>query len=208
VSTKVKICGITRPQDATAVVGAGADALGLNFTEASPRYVCPEIAAEISLETAGAVCRAGLFVDADRLEVETVLRLVPLDLLQFHGDEDGAFCAAFGIPYMKAVRMRGAVDIAKLEDEYEDACCLLLDAYVGGTSGGTGTRFDLSLWPRQARKRLVLAGGLTVDNVAAAVRRVRPYGVDVSGGVEGSRKGEKDSERIARFVSEVKRVGK
>jgi len=208
VSTKIKICGITRREDADAVVRAGADALGLNFSELSPRHVPVAAAAEIASQVRGAVQRVGLFVNASARDVDTVLRRVELDVLQFHGEETGSFCEAFGMPFMKAIRMRGALDVAELEDEYREACCLLLDTFVPGRAGGTGQRFDLELWPRQASKRLVLAGGLTPENVAAAVQRVQPYGVDVSGGVEGSIKGQKDALRIERFIQEVRSAGK
>ena len=185
---------------------AGADSLGLNFSQTSQRNVDVETAAEISSHVRGALQRVGLFVNASAADVEAVLGRVELDVLQFHGDETGAYCERFGIPFMKAIRMRAALDVEALEDEYHAACCLLLDAYVPGETGGTGTRFDLQFWPEQASKPLVLAGGLTPDNVAEAIRRVRPYAVDVSGGVEGRVKGEKDRGRIMQFVKEVKSV--
>lgn len=188
------------------VVRCGADALGLNFIATSARNVSIEAAAEIAAQVRGSLQRVGLFVDARASEVERVLRAVELDVLQFHGEESGAYCEAFGVPYMKAIRMRTALDVDLLEDEYRGACALLLDAYVPGQTGGTGSRFDLALWPQGCSIQLVLAGGLAPDNVAAAVRQVRPYGVDVSGGVEGPVKGEKDPQRIMRFVNEVKSV--
>ena len=206
-STKIKICGVTRLDDADAVVRAGADALGLNFVPSSPRRVSLETAAEISTRVRGSLQRVGLFANAGADEVEAVLQRVELDVLQFHGEESGSYCEAFGVPFMKVIRMRGALDVAALEDEYREACCLLLDAYLAGKAGGTGTRFDLALWPEDASKRLVLAGGLAPDNVAEAIRRVRPYAVDVAGGVEGAVKGEKDPERIVRFIDEVRSVG-
>ncbi|MFP6817024.1 MAG: phosphoribosylanthranilate isomerase [Pseudomonadales bacterium] len=205
-STKVKICGVTRLEDAEAVVRAGADSLGLNFSPGSQRKVNVETAAEISVHVRGALQRVGLFVNASVADVEAILRQVELDVLQFHGEETGSYCEAFGVPFMKAIRMRGALDLAALQDEYHAACCLLLDAYVPGEAGGTGTRFDLQFWPERASKRLVLAGGLTPDNVAEAIRTVRPYAVDVCGGVEGAAKGEKDRGRIMQFVKEVKSV--
>jgi phosphoribosylanthranilate isomerase len=208
VPTKVKICGIARPEDVRCVVDAGADALGLNFVQHSPRFIPPGLAREISAEVAGSVSRVGLFVDADAAEVEAVLRDVELDVLQFHGDEPGSYCEAFGVKYMKATRVRGPVDVAGLEAEYPNACCLLLDAFVPGLAGGTGVRLDLACWPERGAKPLVLAGGLTPDNVAEAIRAVRPFGVDVSSGVEGEVKGHKDPERVRKFVSEVRRVGR
>ena len=205
-STTIKICGIKRLEDAEAVLHAGADALGLNFTQLSPRRVSVDLAAEIALQVRGSLQRVGLFADASTHDVDAVLRRVELDVLQFCGDETGSYCDAFGVPFMKAIRVRGPLDLAALEDEYHSACCLLLDAFVPGQAGGTGERFDLALWPQRAAKPLVLAGGLEPDNVAAAIRRVRPDGVDVSSGVEGPIKGEKDAARIARFVNEVKSV--
>lgn len=205
-TTKIKICGITRPEDAESVVRAGADALGLNFAGSSPRHIGVEPAAEVAASVRGAVLRVGLFLDASASAVDKVMSKVELDVLQFHGDETGTYCEAFGVPFMKAIRMRDGLDLSALQDEYHNACCLLLDAFVPGRAGGTGIRFDLALWPRNSSMRLVLAGGLTPDNVAAAVRQVHPYGVDVSGGVEGPIKGEKDPARIARFVDSVRSI--
>lgn len=203
---RIKICGITRLADARAVVDAGADALGLNFAPESPRHVELERAEAIAGQVAGRVTRVGLFLNAPEARVHQVLERVPLDMLQFHGDEPGAFCRSFGVSWMKAIRVRGSLDMTALETEYAGACCLLLDAYVPGVAGGTGARFDWGLWPRQASLPLVLAGGLTPDNVAGAVTRLHPWGVDVSGGVEGPRKGEKDAAKIRQFVDEVKRA--
>jgi phosphoribosylanthranilate isomerase len=205
--TRVKICGITRPQDADAVVAAGADALGLNFARQSPRRLDIDVARPISAQVRGALIRVGLFVDPTPELVARVLEAVELDVLQFHGDESAEFCRSFGLPFMKAIRVREALDIDALEQEYADACCLLLDAYVDGIAGGTGHRFDWDLWPQECRLPLMLAGGLTPENVAEAVQRLRPWAVDVAGGVEGARKGEKDADRIRRFVAEVKRAG-
>ena len=134
------------------------------------------------------------------------LAKLPLDLLQFHGAESGEFCRSFDVPYVKVLRVRAQLDMAALEETYGDACCLLLDAYVPGRPGGTGERFDWSLWPRRSSLPLVLAGGLTPHNVAEAIATLEPWGVDVSGGVEGARKGEKDPARVREFVAEVKRA--
>lgn len=201
--TKVKICGITRLEDADAVVAAGADALGMNFAEVSPRRIGLDQARRIAEHVSGAVCRVGLFVDASADEVRRVLDALALDVLQFHGRESGAWCAQFGLPYWKAVRMQGVLDMAALEAEHAHAQALLLDAYVPNQPGGTGVRFDWALWPQHSRLPLILAGGLNPDNVGDAVRRLRPWGVDVSGGVEGGRPGIKDADRIRRFVAEV-----
>jgi len=207
VTTGIKICGITRSRDAEVVVAAGADALGLVFTEHSPRRIAPETAADIAHQVAGRVTRVGLFVDPSAAEVKATLRVVELDVLQFHGQETAQFCGSFGLPYMKSLRVRERVEIAEVEAAYADACCLLLDTYVPGQPGGTGQSFDWSLWPQQSAKSLVLAGGLHPGNVAVAIRQTRPYAVDVSGGVEGAVKGEKDADKIFRFVKEVKSAG-
>jgi phosphoribosylanthranilate isomerase len=201
--TKIKICGITRMADAEAVIAAGADALGLNFAPVSPRCVDPARAREIAVRSAGAVQRVALFLDAAEDDIRRVLDHVPVDVLQFHGQESGDACRRFGLPYLKVVRVRAPLDMAALEAEYADACALLLDAFVANVPGGTGTRFDWGLWPPPGRLPLILAGGLTPDNVADAVRRLQPWGVDVAGGVEGARKGEKDADSIRRFVAEV-----
>jgi phosphoribosylanthranilate isomerase len=205
-TTRIKICGITRLQDAEVAIGAGADALGLNFAPDSPRRVEVETAAEIAGAVAGDALRVGLFVDAQPEVVSRVLERVPLDVLQFHGSECPEACRRFGLPYVKAFRVRERLDMEALEAAYDDACCFLLDAYVPGVAGGTGQRFDWGLWPADRGRRLVLAGGLDPGNVGEAVRRLRPWGVDVSGGVEGARKGHKDAVRIREFISEVKRA--
>jgi phosphoribosylanthranilate isomerase len=204
---RVKICGITREQDADAAVDAGADAIGLNFVESSPRFVSIAGAAAIARQVRGGSARVGLFVDAPEDSIRRVLEAVELDLLQFHGDEPGAACRRYGMPYLKAIRVRGPLDLPAIEAEYADACALLLDAWVPGQAGGTGRTFDWSLWPGQARLPLILAGGLDPDNVGSAVASLRPWGVDVSGGVEGARKGEKDAALIQRFIAEVRRAG-
>ena len=206
-ATRIKICGITRQEDADAVMQAGADALGLNFAPASPRRIDLARARAISAQVAGTLTRVGLFVDPAPDEVTRVLDAVELDVLQFHGGESGAECRRFGVPFIKALRVREPLPIDALAEEYRGACCLLLDAWVDGVPGGTGRSFDWSLWPGGSELPLVLAGGLTPENVGAAVRRLRPWGVDVSGGVEGARRGEKDADRIRRFVEEVNRAG-
>jgi phosphoribosylanthranilate isomerase len=201
--TRIKICGITRQEDADAVVRAGAQAMGLVFAAASPRRIDVDRARVIARQVRGAVTRVGLFVDPDPEDVSRVLDAVELDVLQFHGSEPASFCRGFGLPYIKTIRMRGPLPLETVEDEFGDACCLLLDTYVEGKAGGTGECFDWTLWPQGSRLPLVLAGGLTPDNVAAAVARLRPWGVDVSGGVEGDRRGVKDPDRIRRFAEEV-----
>ncbi|MFW6092517.1 MAG: phosphoribosylanthranilate isomerase [Pseudomonadota bacterium] len=206
-TTWIKICGITRNADADAVVNAGADALGLVFVPGTPRAVCVERAHEIAARVRGQVRRVGLFMDPDREAVQRVLDAVELDALQFHGGEPASFCRSFGLPYVKTVKVRAPLRLPALETDYHDACCLLLDTFVEGVPGGSGVTFDWGLWPASSTLPLVLAGGLTPENVAGAVQRLRPWGVDVSGGVEGACKGEKDRGRIQAFVAEVKRAG-
>jgi len=198
-AVRVKICGITRVEDALAAAAAGADAIGLVFYAKSPRAVDIEQAREILAVLPPFVTSVGLFVDAERSELERILASVPLDLLQFHGDESVQQCEAFGRPYIKALRVKAGDDIAAQVARYPSAQGILLDAYVEGVPGGTGEAFDWSLIPQTLSKPLILAGGLRPDNVAEAVSRVRPYAVDVSGGVEAS-KGVKDVEKIGAFI--------
>lgn len=198
-AVRVKICGITRVEDALAAAAAGADAIGLVFYAKSPRAVDIEQAREILAALPPFVTSVGLFVDAERSELERILASVPLDLLQFHGDESVQQCEAFGRPYIKALRVKAGDDIAAQAARYPSAQGILLDAYVEGVPGGTGEAFDWSLIPQMLSKPLILAGGLRPDNVAEAVSRVRPYAVDVSGGVEAS-KGVKDVEKVGAFI--------
>ncbi|GAD63668.1 phosphoribosylanthranilate isomerase [Aquipseudomonas alcaligenes] len=198
-AVRVKICGITRLEDALAAAAAGADAIGLVFYAKSPRAVDIEQARAILAALPPFVTSVGLFVDAERSELERILASVPLDLLQFHGDESVQQCEAFGRPYIKALRVKAGDDIAAQVARYPSAQGILLDAYVEGVPGGTGEAFDWSLIPQALSKPLILAGGLRPDNVAEAVSRVRPYAVDVSGGVEAS-KGVKDVEKVGAFI--------
>ena len=202
-AVRVKICGITRLQDLHAACGAGADALGFVFYEKSPRHLAIAAAAALVRELPPFVQAVGLFVDADPAFVEAVLRDVPLDLLQFHGDEAPVDCARFGRPYIKAVRVNRDADLLKCAADFDAARGLLLDAYVPGVPGGTGERFDWSLIPPGLPKPIILSGGLTPDNVAEAVRTVRPWAVDVSSGVEAA-KGIKDAHKIAQFIAKAK----
>lgn len=182
--TRVKICGITRSEDMLAAVEAGADAIGLVFYPASPRAVDAEQAAAIVAATPALVTTVGLFVDPSAEQVRQVLKTVALDMLQFHGDESDAFCRQFGRPYMKAVRMRDDVDLTAQACTYAGARALLVDTYVKGVPGGTGQAFDWRRLPENPGKPVVLAGGLTPENVASAIRQASPWAVDVSGGVE------------------------
>ncbi len=204
--TRVKICGITRPVDALSAAEAGADAVGLVFAESSPRNV--------SLDQARAICAAlppfvtvvGLFVDAPAERIHAVLGQVPLDLLQFHGHETPEQCRTYGRPYIKAIHVRASGDpgIQAQAQRYGDAAGFLLDTYSPAAAGGTGQVFDWSCVPRDVGRPLILAGGLTPENVAAAIKQVRPYAVDVSSGVEQN-KGVKDAAKIAAFLRSVYR---
>jgi phosphoribosylanthranilate isomerase len=200
--TRIKVCGITRPQDARYAGELGVDAIGLVFHPRSPRAVVVSRAADIAGALPPFVSVVGLFVNPSEETVWEVLRAVPVDLLQFHGDEDPAFCRAFGRPYVKAVPMRPGLDLGAVAERHGEACGLLLDAYGEGAAGGTGTSFDWALVPRPFPKPLVLAGGLNAENVASAIRQVRPYAVDVSTGVEMA-KGIKDPDRMRAFVQQV-----
>ncbi|MDH4558517.1 phosphoribosylanthranilate isomerase [Pseudomonas sp. BN417] len=202
-AVRIKICGITRIEDALAAVAAGADAIGLVFYAKSPRAVTPAQAKAIVAALPPFVTSVGLFVDMPRAELKQLLAEVPLDLLQFHGDESPEDCAGHGRPFIKALRVKPGDDVAAAIARYPDAAGILLDTYVPGTPGGTGEAFDWSLVPRDAAKPVVLAGGLTPENVGDAVRQVRPYAVDVSGGVEAS-KGIKDAAKIKAFIQRAR----
>lgn len=203
--TRVKICGITRPEDAVAAAAAGADAIGLVFYPASPRVVSIEQAAAICAALPPFVSRVALFANAAPAEIRAVLEQLPIDLLQFHGEETAADCDRYSHAYIKVARVQPDFDLELFNCRYPGACGILADTYQSGVQGGTGATFDWSLLPQQRRKPLILAGGLTAANVAAAIRQVRPYGVDVSGGVEAD-KGIKDAARIAEFIHEVDNV--
>lgn len=203
--TRVKICGITRVEDALAAAHAGADAIGLVFAPKSPRRVDLKQAAAIARAVPPLVTVVGLFENATPETVHEALRHLSLDLLQFHGDETPDYCRAFSKPYIKAIRMTPDVDLHAQDRRYADAAGLLLDAYSPAAAGGTGETFDWSRIPRDLKKPLILAGGLTSANVAEAIRRVRPYAVDVSSGVE-SEKGIKDSAKIDAFIQAVLRT--
>lgn len=202
-ATAVKICGITRPEDALAAARAGAHAIGLVFYAPSPRHVTPARAAEIIRVLPPFVTTVGLFVDARADEVSSTLAEAPVGLLQFHGAETPEFCRQFKRPYVKAVRVKPGVDLLQYARDFHDAKALLLDAYVEGLHGGSGAAFDWSLIPRGLPLPVILSGGLTPENVMDAVRRVRPSAVDVSSGVE-SAKGIKDAQKIAAFIKGVR----
>ena len=205
-NTRVKICGITRVQDGLVAVRLGAHAIGLVFYDASPRAVTNKQACMIVDALPPFVTAVGLFVNAEPDAVRKTLADVPLQLLQFHGDETPAYCSAFGVPYLKAVRVRPGVDLLQYAHDFRGARGLLLDAFVEGIRGGTGATFDWSLIPRDLALPIVLSGGLDADNVEAAVRAVRPWAVDVSSGVE-SAKGIKDAAKIEAFMNGVRNAG-
>jgi len=205
VRTRIKICGITRPEDGAYAAAAGADAIGLVFCAASPRCVSPAQAREIVAALPPLVTVVALFLDPQPHEVEQVLASVPVDLLQFHGAEPPEFCRRFQRRYLKALPMGGGADPLALAAQYPDAAGFLLDSHAQGGIGGTGTTFDWSTIPSTLPRPFLLAGGLHPGNVAEAVRTCRPYGVDVSSGVE-SAKGIKDSAKVAAFIDEVRRV--
>jgi phosphoribosylanthranilate isomerase len=200
--TRVKICGIMRDEDLRATADAGADAFGLVFYPPSARFLTLERARELSRAAPAFLTSVALFVNATGEEVKRVLELVQPQVLQFHGEESPEFCRAFGVPYVKACRVKTGVDLLEYWRPFSDACGWLADAWVEGY-GGTGTGFDWSLVPAVRAKPLVLSGGLNPENVGEAIRRVKPWGVDVSSGVE-SAKGVKDAARIAAFVAEVR----
>ena len=202
-AVRVKICGITRLEDALFAANAGADALGFVFYENSPRRIDVTRAAVICRALPPFVARVGLFVNASAEYVHSVLQHVPLDLLQFHGDETPAYCTQFGKSYLKAVRVTAATDLLECATDFAEASALLLDAYVPGIPGGTGETFDWKLVPEQCPKPLILSGGLTPDNVRAAIQATRPWAVDVSSGVE-SAKGIKDMHKVAQFIENAK----
>ncbi|OWY40575.1 N-(5'-phosphoribosyl)anthranilate isomerase [Xenophilus sp. AP218F] len=197
---RIKICGITRPQDAREAARLGADAIGLVFYPPSPRHVGLAQAQEVIAALPPFVSVVALFVNPRREEVEEALAACAIDVLQFHGEEDAAFCRSFQRPYLKAARVKPGVNLADWAARYPDARGLLADAFVDGAHGGTGQTFDWALLPDDLSLPLILSGGLDENNIAEAVRRVRPAAVDVSSGVEASR-GIKDAARMAAFIS-------
>ena len=202
--TRVKICGITRLEDALAAIRLGADAIGLVFYRPSPRAVTLEQAASIVSQLPPFVTVVGLFVNASDRQLSEVLEQVPLDLLQFHGEESPEACMGHGRPWIKAVRMRPSVDLVSVAQDYAGASGLLLDSYQSGVPGGTGQVFDWQRIPDALAAKIILAGGLNPQNVAQAIQQIHPYAVDVSGGVEAA-KGIKDVEKMAAFIAGVNR---
>ncbi|MFO1435096.1 MAG: phosphoribosylanthranilate isomerase [Gammaproteobacteria bacterium] len=201
---RVKFCGITREEDALTAVALGADAIGMVFYAGSPRAVGVGTAREIVHRLPPFISTVALFVNPLAGEVQTVLEAVRPGLLQFHGDETAADCERYGMPYIKAIRMRPDVDIHEQAGRFSSAAALLLDSFHEGNYGGTGQVFDWSRVPADLQRPFILAGGLTPDNVAAAIAATRPYAVDVSGGVEAT-KGIKDPAKMQAFLREVHR---
>ncbi|NRP47290.1 phosphoribosylanthranilate isomerase [Marinobacterium sp. xm-d-564] len=203
--TRVKICGITNIDDALSAADAGCDALGFVFYAKSPRAVTPEQAAEIISKLPAFVTSVALFVNESAEVVNQVIATAGVDLLQFHGDESAEFCSRFSRPYIKALRMKPELDLTAQFETYASSQGILLDAYTPGIPGGTGEMFDWSRIPTELATKIILAGGLSAENVAEAIAQVSPYAVDVSGGVEAS-KGIKDSNKMTDFMNEVYRA--
>ncbi|HET7844570.1 MAG TPA: phosphoribosylanthranilate isomerase [Xanthomonadales bacterium] len=202
--TRIKLCGMTRREDVLEAVACGADAIGLIFAPRSVRRLDVARAREIADGLPAFVARVALFADQPVDEVSRIVREVPCELLQFHGDEDDAYCRQFGMPFLKALPMASIVDAAHEMARWPHATGFVLDAHARGGSGGSGATFDWSRVPAGDR-RVVLAGGLTPGNVREAVARVRPYAVDVASGIEAS-PGTKDHAKMRAFVAEVRRA--
>lgn len=200
--TRVKICGITSLEDAMLSVDAGADAIGLVFYEPSPRHVEVSQAAKIASVIPAFVTKTALFVNPKVEYVEQVLESVDIDLIQFHGDEPASFCKQFNKPFIKAVRMQEDTNLEALANDFSGARGLLLDAYVAGVPGGTGEKFNWEWIPKELSLPIILAGGLTSDNVKLAIQKASPWAVDVSGGLEAS-KGIKSPQKIKQFMQQV-----
>lgn len=203
--TRVKICGITRPDDAIAAARLGVDAIGLVFYAKSPRHVELAQARQICQSLPAFVTSVALFLNPEQAQVQQVIDELNIDLLQFHGTESAEFCASFARPYIKALGVEGEHHLLQLVGEYSQAHGVLLDSHVQGAAGGTGKTFDWSLIPAALREKIILAGGLNADNVARAIAQVRPYGVDLSSGVEAS-PGIKDIQLMTRLMQQIKRV--
>ena len=203
--TRIKICGITNLQDAKVAIDEGVDAIGLVFCENSPRYINISRAKEIVENITPFVNCVGLFVDAEKEYINNVLKVVALDTLQFHGQESEQACALYNKPYIKAIRMNESINFSEEAEKYFSAQALLLDTYIEGLPGGTGIVFDWDLIPKDMAKPIILAGGLNASNVKDAIKKISPYAVDVSGGVEAE-KGKKDPSKIKEFINEVMNV--
>ena len=199
---KIKICGFTNAENAQQAALAGIDAIGLNFYAKSPRHIDIDSAREIVAALPPFVNKVGLFVNANPSLIDEVLCEVALDTLQFHGDESPSDCAQYEMPFIKAIRVSPEVDLIKTANEYSQASALLLDTYQPDVYGGSGKSFDWSLANIELDLPIILAGGLTPENVSVAINIAQPYAVDVSSGVE-SAKGLKDIDKIRAFISNV-----
>lgn len=202
-TVRVKICGITRVEDVIAAVKLGADAIGFVFWPNSARYVTPEQAARIAAKIPAFIQAVGVYVDPEPAWVEETAAAAQLSLLQFHGDEAPEACGQFFLPYIKAIRVKNDVDLLQYANRYSTAKGLLLDTYTAGTPGGTGHVFDWDLVPHHLPLPVILSGGLNPENVAHAIKQVRPWAVDVSSGVEAA-KGIKDEQKISAFMQGVR----
>ena len=203
--TRIKMCGITRIEDVQSVCAAGTDAIGFVFYPPSPRAISIDVAAELSRNVSMFVDKTVLFVNADAGYIREVVDAVGADVIQFHGDESEAFCQQFGKRYIKALRVGDVVRLQNQLDEHAQASAILLDAYVAGVPGGTGQSFDWRVIPADLKSRLILAGGLEPDNIVDAITSVRPYAVDVSGGIELG-KGIKSASKIKAFAERVRKA--
>jgi len=203
---RIKICGITRPEDAELALKLGADTIGCVFHPGSVRAVSERVASDIRSVVDAAATMVGLFVDPESATVEALLESVELDVLQFHGSEAPEFCERFARPYLKAVAMTGGVDLPAVEEVYSSSVGLVLDSAHGGQFGGTGQPFNWDWVGQGLEHRVMLAGGLTADNVVEAVTRVQPAAVDVSSGVETEEKGIKDEDRMRAFIEAAQSV--
>lgn len=204
--TRVKICGITNVEDAIGVVESGADAIGLVFYPPSPRAVTIEQAVAIVKKIPAFITVVALFVNAEQKEVQSVIEAVKVDLLQFHGDETPDYCGSFNRPFIKALRVQPQTNLLQYATDFSMSKGLLLDAFSEGLPGGTGKVFDWTLIPQQFPLPIILAGGLDATNVLAAIEQVKPFAVDVSGGVELS-KGKKDAFKLRAFMQQVNQSG-
>jgi phosphoribosylanthranilate isomerase len=203
IQTRIKICGITRLEDALSALELGADALGFVFVQKSPRYIEPAKAAEIIAQCPPFASIVGLFMDHDADFVRQVMNVVPMSILQFHGDESADYCQSFTLPYIKAIPMGAGVEPVSYADAHPASKAFLLDSHGGGKSGGSGETFDWDAIPKNFARPLILAGGLDANNVKSAVTEINPYAVDISSGVEAA-KGIKDAQKMASFIAAVK----
>lgn len=202
-SVRVKVCGITRSEDAEAAIQSGADAIGFVFWPKSSRNLAPDLAGQISAILPPFVCTVGVYVDPDIAWVKETARVAKINLLQFHGDESPEFCNQFSQPYIKAIRVKSDTDLLQYAERYRSAKGLLLDTFTEGMPGGTGHVFDWQLIPKNLPVPFILSGGLNPENVELAIRQTNPWAVDVSSGVEAT-KGIKDKKKIIAFMQGVK----